>query len=83
MIVPIQLYGSPILRRSTYDVLEGDNPEELSRNMFETLKRAQGIGLAGPQIGISKKIFIIDTTSISEGDPHFKAVEKVVLNPLH
>lgn len=55
MIVPIVLYGSKMLRRNTCDVVEEDRPEELSKNMFETLKRAEGIGLAGPQIAISKK----------------------------
>lgn len=81
MIVPILLYGSQMLRRNTSDVVEEDKPGEISRNMFETLKRAEGIGLAGPQVAISKKIFIIDTTPMHGGDPHFKGVEKVFLNP--
>jgi len=81
MIVPIILYGSPILRRNTYDIHWEDQPEEISCNLFETLKKEQGIGLAGPQIGLSKKIFIIDTTPMREENPQFKCVEKVYINP--
>ena len=81
MIVPIVIYGAPVLRQSTFDIHGEDLPEEITRNLFDTLKRAEGIGLAAPQIGLSKRIFIIDTTPLAEENAQFKRVEKVYLNP--
>ncbi|MDD4190157.1 MAG: peptide deformylase [Mangrovibacterium sp.] len=81
MILPIIKYGSPILRKFSYDIHEEDLPEQVSKNMFDTLKKDAGIGLAGPQIGLLKKIFIIDTTPLLEDDPLIKKVEQVYLNP--
>jgi peptide deformylase len=81
MILPIILYGSPILRQISYEVQEEDLPEQISNDLFDTLKRENGIGLAGPQIGLLKRIFIMDTTSLMEDDPLIKKVEQVYLNP--
>jgi len=52
MILPIVKYGSPILRKFSCDIHEEDIPEQVSKNMFDTLKKENGIGLAGPQIGL-------------------------------
>lgn len=81
MILPVMLYGSPILRQFSYDVHQEDLPEEVSKNMFDTLKKEKGIGLAGPQIGLLKRIFILDTTPLTEDDPLIKKVEQVFINP--
>ena len=61
MILPIYLYGQPVLRKVAADI-EPDYPElqELIKNMFETMWNAEGIGLAAPQIGVSKRIIVID-----------------------
>lgn len=81
MILPVIKYGSPILRKFSYDIHEEDLPEQVSKNMFDTLKKDAGIGLAGPQIGLLKKIFIIDTTPLLEDDPLIKKVEQAFINP--
>ncbi len=81
MILPVVLYGSPILRQISYDVHEEDLPDQVSKIMFDTLKNDNGIGLAGPQVGLLKRIFIIDTTPLIEDDPLIKKVEQVCLNP--
>ena len=81
MILPVIKYGSPILRKFSYDIHEEDLPEQVSKNMFDTLKKDAGIGLAGPQIGLLKKIFIIDTTPLLEDDPLIKKVEQLFVNP--
>jgi peptide deformylase len=81
MTLPIVLYGSPILRQISYDVQPEDLPDQVSTNMFETLKREKGLGLAGPQVGLLKKIFIIDTTPLAEEDPSTQKIEQVYLNP--
>ncbi|KAB2822080.1 MAG: peptide deformylase [Paludibacter sp.] len=81
MILPLVLYGSPILRQISYDVHPEDLPDQVSINMFETLKHEEGLGLAGPQVGLLKKIFIIDTTPLTEEDSSTKKIEQVYLNP--
>ncbi len=81
MILPVIKYGSPILRKFSYDIHEEDLPEQVSKNMFDTLKKDGGIGLAGPQIGLLKKIFIMDTTLLLEDDPLLQKVEQVFANP--
>ncbi|MEX1054958.1 MAG: peptide deformylase [Rhodothermales bacterium] len=63
MIIPIRVYGDPILREVTEDVTS-DSPElqELIDNMLETMRAAEGIGLAAPQIGRHERIFVVDLT---------------------
>ena len=61
MILPIYVYGQPVLRKVAQDITP-DYPElkELIQNMFETMDNADGIGLAAPQIGRSIRLSVID-----------------------
>ncbi len=79
MVLPIILYGSPILRKKAFDIDKENNVKEIISNMTGTLKQMGGIGLAGPQVDLLKNIFIIDTTPL-EGD-NIEVVEKVCMNP--
>ncbi len=65
MILPIIAYGNPVLRKVGDDIPE-DYPKlkELVANMFETMYNARGVGLAGPQVGLSLRIFVADTVQI-------------------
>jgi peptide deformylase len=81
MIVHIIKYGSPILRKHSSIVSKADNPEEMSANLFETVKKYQGVGLAAPQTGILKRIFVIDTSLLYENNEEFEKSEKAFLNP--
>lgn len=81
MIVPIIKYGSPLLRKHSIDITGDDNPIQLSQNLFDTLKKAGGIGLAAPQTGILKRAFIIDTSPLSEDDNNIERIEKAFFNP--
>ncbi len=60
---PLQLryYGDPVLRRKAEPVA-GIDPEtrELIRAMFDCMYRERGIGLAAPQVGIARRIFVLD-----------------------
>jgi len=69
MILPIVAYGDPVLRKKAKDI-PPDYPKlkELVENMFETMYKASGVGLAGPQIGLSLRIFVIDATPFSEDE---------------
>jgi peptide deformylase len=81
MIAPIIKYGSPLLRKHSIDITGEDNPIQLSQNLFDTLKKAGGIGLAAPQTGILKRVFIIDTSPLSEDDNNIEKIEKAFFNP--
>jgi peptide deformylase len=79
MICPIIKYGNPILEAAAEAVAEFDTPElhKLIDDMFESMYAARGVGLAAPQIGVSKRIAVIDL-SASE-DP---AQKIVLINPV-
>ena len=78
MIYPIVKYGDPVLEKQAETVTEFDTPElnKLLEDMFESMYAAHGIGLAAPQIGISRRIAVIDV-SFKE-DPEAKLV---LINP--
>jgi len=67
MIFPIIKYGSSTLRKKAFDIDKGDYFLDIAANMALTLKDAHGIGLAGPQLGILKNIFVIDTSPLKNG----------------
>jgi len=59
VIHPIRLYGDPVLRRSAALVDRFDDDlARLADDMIETMHDANGVGLAGPQIGVPKRIFV-------------------------
>jgi peptide deformylase len=63
MIYPIVKFGSPVLERPAEAVTEfGDELKKLVEDMFESMYAAKGVGLAAPQIGISKRLAVIDIT---------------------
>jgi peptide deformylase len=73
MIYPIVKYGQEVLERKAEPVTAFDGElERLVADMFETMYAANGVGLAAPQIGISKQLCVIDTTSGE--DPNAKLV---------
>jgi peptide deformylase len=91
MILPILSYGSPILRKECDEFEEGESLKELVSDMFETMYAASGVGLAGPQIGISKRIFTVDASPFSEPEEgeeldeklkELKDFKKVFVNPI-
>jgi peptide deformylase len=69
MILPILAYGDPVLRKIGKEI-EKDFPDlqELIDNMKETMKNAQGVGLAAPQIGKAIRLFLIDASPFAESD---------------
>ena len=78
MVYPIVKFGNPVLEREADDVHEFDTPElhKLLEDMFESMYAAKGVGLAAPQIGIGRKIAVIDT---SNGEN--EADKLVLINP--
>ena len=81
MIYPITLYGDSVLREACENIVKGETDVlNLSSDMFETMIQADGIGLAAPQIGISKRIFVVDGTSLE--DEEMSSFKKVFINPI-
>jgi peptide deformylase len=78
MVYPIVKYGNPVLERPGETVTEFGTPEldKLLEDMFESMYAAKGVGLAAPQIGISRRIAVIDPSSGE--DP---AQRLVLINP--
>ncbi len=69
MILPIVGYGDPVLRKKGEDITaEYPNLKQLIEDMFDTMYRAHGVGLAAPQIGLAIRLFVIDTTPFSENE---------------
>lgn len=82
MIYPIVVYGSPILRRIAKDLDKNDKElPQLIADMWETMYFSDGVGLAAPQIGKSVRLFVIDTSDLSEDDPSLKGFKKAFINP--
>ena len=88
MILPIYAYGQPVLKRVAVDI-GPDYPDlkELIANMWETMYQADGVGLAAPQIGLSIRIFLVDTLTPQEKDkeengkePEYQGIKKVFIN---
>jgi peptide deformylase len=64
MIREIVTYPNPILQRPTEKITEFDDElRTLAADMFESMYKAIGIGLAAPQIGISRRITVIDLSN--------------------
>ena len=81
MILPIYLYGNPVLRQETKDIpLDYPNLHKLLDNMYETMYQANGIGLAAPQIGLEDRILVVDLAPCAKDDPSCSDFKKVFIN---
>ncbi|MDE7165892.1 MAG: peptide deformylase [Bacteroidaceae bacterium] len=82
MILPIYTYGQPVLRKVAEDI-GPDYPQltELIQNMWDTLAKSDGIGLAAPQVGLSIRLVVIDLDILSGDMPQYKGFRRVFINP--
>lgn len=69
MILPIVAYGDPVLRKVAKEI-DADYPnlEKLIADMKETMYKAQGVGLAAPQIGKAIRLFVIDASPFADDE---------------
>ena len=73
-------YGNPVLRKQTAEVTDiNDEINSIVKDMEETLSLQNGIGLAASQVGISKKIMVIDLTK-SKGDKKITLLNPVIIS---
>lgn len=69
MILPIIGYGDPVLRKVGEELTpEYPNLKEIIANMYETMYNACGVGLAAEQVGLSLRLFVVDTTPFSDDE---------------
>lgn len=89
MILPIVAYGAPVLKKEAA-IISKDYPnlDQLIENMWETMYASNGVGLAAPQIGLSIRLFVVDTAPFSGDDEldeleaiKLKSFKKVFINP--
>jgi len=80
MIYPVVKYGQKVLETPAAPVTEFDGDlERLVADMFETMYAANGVGLAAPQIGISKRLCVIDVASGEKADAKLVLANPVIL----
>ncbi len=79
MILPIVAYGDPVLRKKAAEI-DKDYPklETLLENMWESMYKASGVGLAAPQVGLPIRLFIIDATPFSDDEDLTKEEQEVL-----
>ena len=90
MILQIVAYGDPVLRKKAKEVPQDyPNLEGLIDDMWETMYKAYGVGLAAPQVGLPIRLFIIDASPFAEDEDlaeeerkELKALKKVFINPV-
>ena len=83
MIIPIYLYGSEVLRKENTDVDLNDKEgiAKLLEDMKDTLKVADGCGLAAPQVGVNKRLVIVDGRELSDTYENLNDFVRVMINP--
>ncbi len=80
MVYPIVAYGHPVLKKQAQEIEEDIvDVTELAEDMFDTMYKAQGIGLAAPQIGKSLRMFIADASPLE--DEEIGDWKQVFINP--
>ncbi|MGM9788856.1 MAG: peptide deformylase [Candidatus Cryptobacteroides sp.] len=84
MIQPIYLYGSDVLRAKAedFDLNDKEGLAALVRDLKETLKVSDGCGLAAPQIGVSKRVLIVDGTGMVDVYPYLENFTRTMINPV-
>ena len=82
MVLPVYIYGHPVLRQETEDI-DKDYPglEKLIKDMWETMYFTEGVGLAAPQIGKSISVIVIDGSPLADTFPECKDSKMCLINP--
>ena len=81
MILPITIYGHPVLRKVAKDI-DKDYPdlEKFMADMWQTMYFADGVGLAAPQVGRSIRMFVLDCSNFEDEEPELEGFKKMFIN---
>ncbi len=78
-ILPIYTYGDEVLNKVAKPIKKVDEKiQTLIDDMFETMKQANGIGLAAPQVGVSIRLMVVDVSCVKE---YQHVPPMVIINP--
>jgi len=81
MVLPIVAYGDPVLRKMGQDIDKNyPNLQQLIDDMFETMEKAKGVGIAAPQIGKAIRLFVIDSNKMYDEDEKPEGIREVFIN---
>lgn len=82
MVLPVYIYGHPVLRKVTEDI-DKDYPaiDKLIKDMWETMYFTDGVGLAAPQIGKSISVVVIDGSPLADKFPECANAKFCMINP--
>ena len=79
MILPIVAYGDSVLKKRASEISKGTPKlDETISNMYETMYGAFGVGLAAPQVGLSIRLFLVDTSPFAD-DEEFSIEDRKIL----
>lgn len=82
MILPIYIYGQPVLRKTAEDIpLDYPDLKQLIQDMFETMHASDGVGLAAPQIGKPIRVVVIDLDVLKDDFPEYENFRHAFINP--
>ncbi len=81
MILPIYLYGQPVLRKEAEEIENTPELKQFIADMYETLTQAEGCGLAAPQVGKPWRLFVVDGSELAEDYPECKDFKRAFINP--
>lgn len=81
MILPIYLYGQPVLRKEAEEIENTPELKQFIADMYETLTQAEGCGLAAPQVGKPWRLFVVDGDELAEDYPECKGFKRAFINP--
>lgn len=82
MTYPVFIYGSPVLRKKSAAIdTDFDQLQDFIDNLFETMEKSEGVGLAAPQVGRSVRVFVVDASPLAEDEPALQDFKKVFINP--
>jgi peptide deformylase len=87
MTLPIFVYGSDVLREraATVDLTSAGTKDEISAliiDMKETMRKADGVGLAAPQVGKLLRVLVVDGSPLDDMFPELKTFQRAMVNPV-
>ncbi len=87
MVLPIYLYGNDILREKAeeIDITREESKVEIKKlveDMWETMTKADGVGLAAPQVGKSIRLLIVDGSLLGDDSPELADFKRTMINPV-
>ncbi|EPR69400.1 peptide deformylase [Cyclobacterium qasimii] len=82
MIYPIVAYGHQVLKKEAEEIHEGDDVSGLISDMFDTMGKANGVGLAAPQINKGIRLFVLDSNLMLDEEDDEKGIRKAFINPI-